>query len=377
MSESALLPAGIYDQLAPYAKMHRAVSEALLTGFEQFGYDYVSPPLIEFEEGLLSGSAATLSKDTFRLMDPLSQQMLAVRSDITTQIARIAASRLNESIAPMRLSYAGDVLRVGGNTLSYERQLTQAGIELIGSSDLRADVEVIRVAVEALSGLGIEKITIDFSIPKLKEIILAELKLDDQKRIQLEDAIARKDPKLIQLYGDKQAKLLLALCAPSITLETFLSLSMPRAAKPLAKQLKALCELVHKQIPSLHVTIDPLESRNGGYHSGVAFSLFARGAKGEIGRGGRYQIAANQAGRAYVDAVGCSLYVNLITTLLPSTHEAERIFIPLGTSENIAHDLRQEGYVTIYATSDSKDIAGEAHRQRCNKIWQKDKAVSV
>ncbi len=376
MPKPTLLPAGIYDHLAPEASTHRNASSNLVKSFESFGYRYVSPPLVEFEEGMLSGAATSLSQDTFRLMDPESQQMLAIRSDITTQIARIATSRIGHSELPFRLSYAGDVLRVGGNSLNHERQLTQAGIELIGADDLIADIEVIRVAVNALVDLGIQHIAIDFSLPKLKGVILAEMELNAQMQKELEEAIARKDPKIIQALAGKQTALLLALCAPSLTLKEFLAITLPKDAKPLAKQLKELVTLVKEHFPSLHVTIDPLEARQGGYHSGVAFALFARDAKGEIGRGGRYQILTGDP-KETLEAVGCSLYVNMLTSLLPDDPSKERIFLPLGTSEEVAAKLRSDEYVTIYATQKAKDVKAEAKRLSCHIVWKDDKIVKA
>src|SRR5690606_35936945 len=102
----------------------------------------VKPPLIEFEDGLLSGPGAAVAADTFRLMDPVSQRMMAIRADMTLQVARIAATRLRNQPRPLRLSYAGQVLRVAGTQLRPERQFGQAGVELIGAACPAADAEV-------------------------------------------------------------------------------------------------------------------------------------------------------------------------------------------------------------------------------------------
>src|SRR5690606_15769726 len=110
-----------------------AVVERVMACFASHGYERVKPPLIEFEEGLLAGPGAALAAGTFRLMDPVSQRMMGVRADMTLQVARIAATRLKNQARPLRLSYAGQVLRVSGTQLRPERQFGQAGIELIGA----------------------------------------------------------------------------------------------------------------------------------------------------------------------------------------------------------------------------------------------------
>ena len=114
------------------------------------GYERVKPPLVEFEETLLAGAGSAMASDTFRTMDPISHRMVAVRADMTPQVARIAATRLAHRPRPLRLSYAGQVLRVRGSQMRPERQFGQAGAELIGAAGPAADVEAIAVAGEAL-----------------------------------------------------------------------------------------------------------------------------------------------------------------------------------------------------------------------------------
>ena len=128
-----LLPTGLQDGLAPAAAHEARVIEGLLSGFAAYGYERVKPPLIEFEEGLLAGPGAALAPQLFRLMDPVSQRMMAIRADMTPQIGRIASTRLTGLARPLRLCYAGQVLRVKGNQLRPERQFAQAGAELIGA----------------------------------------------------------------------------------------------------------------------------------------------------------------------------------------------------------------------------------------------------
>ena len=84
-----LLPAGLADILPPEAEFEANITEVLMASFAHYGYERVKPPLIEFEDVLLSGSGAKMAKQTFRLMDPISQRMLGLRADMTLQIARI------------------------------------------------------------------------------------------------------------------------------------------------------------------------------------------------------------------------------------------------------------------------------------------------
>ena len=151
----ALLPTGMHDLLPPEAEVEAQVVARLMTTLATHGYERVQPPLVEFEETLFSGTGATMANATFRMMDPASHRIIGVRADMTPQIARIAATRLGDAPRPLRLSYAGQVLRVTGSEICPERQVGEVGAELIGAAGPMADVEAIAVAGEALTAVGV------------------------------------------------------------------------------------------------------------------------------------------------------------------------------------------------------------------------------
>src|SRR5260221_1637215 len=103
----ALLPGGIYDLLPPDAEIEAAVTARLMSVLTAHGYERVKPPLVEFEETLLSEAGAAMASDTFRMMGPISHRMIVLRADMTPQVARIAATRRLPKPLPRRLSFAG------------------------------------------------------------------------------------------------------------------------------------------------------------------------------------------------------------------------------------------------------------------------------
>ena len=170
----ALLPAGLRDLLPPDAETEASAVEALMDVFAAHGYQRVKPPLLEFEDSLLAGSGAAVADQTFRLMDPDSQRMMGLRADTTPQVARIATTRLAGAPRPLRLSYAGQCLRVRGTQLAPDRQIAQAGIELIGCDSPDADAEIVLVAAEALAALGLTRVSFDLTLPMLTPTLLDE-----------------------------------------------------------------------------------------------------------------------------------------------------------------------------------------------------------
>ena len=151
ISQKGLLPAGLSDVLYPGAEIQAKTIEKLLDVFSSYGYLRVKPPLVEYEDNLLLEGPGSLLKDsTFRIMDPLSQKMMALRSDMTAQISRISSTRMSHLPRPLRLSYSGDVLRVKGDSFNMDRQKTQVGAELIGVQSEIIDAEIILLCVKSL-----------------------------------------------------------------------------------------------------------------------------------------------------------------------------------------------------------------------------------
>src|SRR5690349_11064529 len=204
----ALLPAGLRDLLPPDAETEAASVETLMNVFASFGYQRVKPPLLEFEDSLLAGSGAAVAEQTFRLMDPDSQRMMGLRADTTPQVARIATTRLAGAPRPLRLSYAGQCLRVRGNQLAPDRQVTQAGIELIGHDSPEADAETVLVAAEAVAAVGLTRASFDLTLPMLVPSLLDDAGITGPARVSLARALDRKDAAAVARHGGVLAPVL-------------------------------------------------------------------------------------------------------------------------------------------------------------------------
>src|SRR5438045_2654115 len=190
----ALLPAGLYDLLPPAAEIEAEVTARLMGALGSDGYERLKPPLVEFEETLLSVAGSAMASETFRTMDPISHRMIGVRADMTPQVARIAATRLAHKPRPLRLSYAGQVLRVKGSQMRPERQIGQAGAELIGAGGPAADIEVIAVAGEALAALGVPHLSVDLTLPTLVPAIAEAYGIAGERAADLPAALDRTAP---------------------------------------------------------------------------------------------------------------------------------------------------------------------------------------
>lgn len=361
----ALLPQGLRDLLPPDAAIEAAVVARQMAVLESHGYERVKPPLVEFEDNLLAGAGAAMATETFRLMDPISQRMVGVRADMTPQVARIATTRLKKAPRPLRLCYAGQVLRIKGSEIRPERQVGQVGAELIGSDALAADVEAVTLAAAALAASGVDGLSVDLTLPTLVPAVCAAFGLAGGAAEALRAALDHKDVASVAAVGGAAAPLLVKLVggagAAKKALAALQAIELPAAAAAERARLVAVVDAVRRAAPGLALTIDPVENRGFEYHTGVSFALFARGVRGELGRGGRYR-TGNGGGEP---ATGFTLYTDTVLRALPEQKPRKRIYLPRGADPQAAERLRGEGWATVAGLAAVADAAAEAKRLNC------------
>ncbi len=259
-----------------------------------------------------------------------------------------------------------------GESLRGERQLRQAGIELIGPATPEADAEVIIVAASALKKAGVENFSVDVNMPGIISNLLAAEALDEDQLKILFDAVAHKDVSTIRTlsfaYRDSLIGLLQSAGPASTAIPAIERLELPESAKRQLRDLKHMVEILAGQ--GWNITIDATESRGAGYYSGSSFSIFVPGVATEVGRGGRYRVDG-------LDATGFTLYVETLLDIVPEAARAKRIFVPEGiAAENIAA-LQAEGFTTIYALSEYGASEDEAKRLGCDYIFKDNKIIGL
>jgi ATP phosphoribosyltransferase regulatory subunit len=377
MSNSALLPPGLRDLLPPDADTEAAAVEALMAAFAAHGYERVKPPLLEFEDSLLSGSGAAVAEQTFRLMDPDTQRMMGVRADMTPQVARIATTRLAASPRPLRLSYAGQCLRIRGAGLAPDRQVAQAGIELIGCDSPDADAEIIVAGAEALDALGVPRVSFDLTLPPLVPAILDAAGQTGETRSALVHALDRKDAAAVAALAGPLAPVLTELLLGAGPADRALAVlgeaALPTQARALADRLAETVAALRDRAPGLRLTIDPVEFRGFRYHTGLCVTVYAAGRHEELGRGGRYLCGDG------APATGLTLYPDALLRAAAPRPARPRLFVPWrsGAAQARLAALRGEGFATVAGLSPSADPLAEARQQRCGHILRDGAVVAI
>lgn len=371
--QKGLLPNGLRDTLAPDAAYEADLTAQMMSVFAIHGYDCVRPPLVEFEESLLEGPGGVMADQMFRLMDPITHRMMAVRPDITPQIARIATTRLKGAARPLRLSYAGPVLMVTGSELRPDREVTQVGVELIGSAALTADAEVISVAAEALQAIGVAQPSFDLNMPQLVPLVCEGLEMDADTTSFARAALNRKDAgSIATLAGvDPNAVELLKTLVKTAgfagkVLTELGALVLPPAAKVLIEDMETVVRHVQSMVPGIQLTVDPAEFRGAEYQTGISFTIFAEGARSELGRGGRYPLDGETA-------TGATFFVDALRRAVEKPMDHTALYLPVDTSMAEGIRLRTEGWRTVRALDNSADLQTRARTLNCTHIFENGK----
>ena len=380
------------------------MSHRIVQLLQQWGYGLVDPPLIEFEESLLPPGQERLNQQTFRLLDPVSRRILGVRADLTTQIARIATSRLKSQPRPLRLCYAGDVLRVSGSQLRPERQFFEIGAELIGTRAINGDIEIMRLVLLSLAGCGVsEGLTLDLTLPSWVPLIVNGYQIASEVRERLRASLDHKDDSVFAELPPDLASLLTKLVAASGTAKTSieklrqLHKSLPTdrlEGNAIAEQLLQCSEILatsvealSSEFPKLTITIDTIENRGFDYHSQLGFAVFSAAMAGELARGGRYRAGKmdeqESTKNRFSDlnggeaAVGMTVFLDTVLKLLPSPQPAECVFVPMATPISAIMSLQQQGFVTVVGLQFEKSLQSAARLQGCSHIYHDQRVISL
>jgi len=372
-SESSnLLPEGFRDRLPPYGARQASLVRMMLDVMAGYGYERVVPPLAEFETTLASRLGQNSRGGLMRVTDPATGQTLAIRSDITAQIGRMAAGRLANMPRPMRLSYQGQILRLRGNQLRPERELSQLGAELIGNDSVAAVAEIVSVAVEALSAAGVKNITIDFTLPDLVEMLASEaMPVDPAQLDALRRELDMKDAGALKAMGAQAYLPLLEATGPFAgAIAKLEALDTGDTGGQMSQRIAALKQIAERVDGAATVTLDPTERHGFEYQSWFGFTLYADGYPVPLGRGGTYAIAHQDGGAEA--ATGFSLYPDTLVDA-SDADENKRLFLPLGTDARKAARLRQEGWVTVFALDEGDSPAA----LNCGHILDNGRAAPV
>ena len=347
-----LLPENIADVLPSEARKTEEVRRALLDHFRSYGYELVAPPMLEYLESLMPVQDQDLDLRMFKLVDQLSGRTMAVRADMTIQVARIDAHLLNRP-GVVRLCYAGSVLHTRPSGFHSTREPLQVGAEIYGHAGLEADIEIQALALASLKLAGLSDLTLDLSHARILDAVIEDDALAKRDRSALIGLLRSKDiPALrswLQRYSGptREAILVLSSLRGGVEVLQAAKQQLP-AKKAIGVALEELAQLA-ESAGAARVNIDLADLSGYQYESGVTFAIYVPGLPNAVARGGRYDEVGEAFGRAR-SATGFSMDLREIVGLLPVTPPVPAISAPWRKDallQAFIAELRQQGEIVI------------------------------
>jgi len=369
-------PEGLEDLLPPQTQKLEFYRRQLLDGFHLSGFDLVLPPLAEFTDSLLTGTARHLAVDTCRFTDQESGRMMGVRADMTPQVARIVSNRLKAANTVSRLCYAGEVLKTRNNKAKGSRSPIQVGAELFGHSGVESDIEIIELMLESMQALKLP-IKISLGHVGIVDELISLAGLDENQAAKLIDILERKAvpeyqafianasiPAAVTTVFDQ----LLTFCGDATDVIAQAKKTVAPISTVLGDAISHL-ETVISHLKTTHdvaIHLDLADIRGYQYHTGIIFACYsACGFLQPIAKGGRYDNIGSDFGLA-LPATGFSLDLRTALDLLAPVDAPEKscVYAPYLADKSLQDkivELKADGIQVIK----SYDIASlEAGAQR-------------
>jgi ATP phosphoribosyltransferase regulatory subunit len=307
------------------ARLRRAVEDAAMSVFDGWGYEEIATPSVDFYALFERGMGRDEARRSFRFTDT-DGRLLALRPDVTSSVARAAATLFASAPRPLRFCYAASVFRQRPRShAEWKRQGRQLGCELFGSGRADADLEVLAIAVEVLERLdlgGAYRVTLNHV--GVFNGVAEQLGLSPEAREEMRRLIDARDAAALEQF-------LKALGKSDATAERAGRLArltgggrLPEGARELLTNERSRAAL--DELESLRAVVESLGFGDAfsvdladvsglDYYTGAVFKLYVEGAGARVGGGGRYDELTANFGRRE-PAVGFVLDLDALTEVL-------------------------------------------------------------
>lgn len=335
MNSLTQIPRGTQILIGPAVRRRRALERVVFSVFEGWSYDEVIPPMFDYLDVFVRGMGQELEDRIYRFIDR-EGNVLALRPEFTSLVAKAAATRLSGAPTPLRLSYAGEVLRFETPKGGQQREFAQIGIEHYGGVPERADVEVLLVCMEGLSRLGVGDYQINLGSVDFFGGLIDGLRVDEHRVGELRERLDVKDQdgleRVVATFDSDRTTRDLLCELPHLSGGREVigrarrMTQSPRSLRAL-DHLDSICAILEdlgKEDLDLggHLTVDLGEVRGFDYYSGILFRAYVPGLGFEVASGGRYDGLPAQFGYD-VPAVGFSYSVDRLEQVVQDSDPAD------------------------------------------------------
>ncbi len=378
MVERFNLPQGVRDFPPERAEEIRRVEECLMGEFTRWGYRRVITPFFESLETISVGLGDNLRDKILKFVDPSTGDVVALRPDITPQIARLVATRLRGETGPMRFCYNGRVIRFEEKGSGKEREVFQVGCELMGVSSPEADAEIIALAVKAIEALGIKGIVLDIGHTGFLRFLLEKT---GDARQEIEEALKKKDHEALAKVASRASippamkEVILSLPELYGSREALGKFKDTRVIKKYIREIEDVLSLLDEFNLSCQVNIDLGELRGFNYYTGITFEIISPRVSSSLVRGGRYDELVGKYGYDCA-ATGFAVDIEALLDVAGTHSENSQVHFVLvpkrsnlrGEANRLAERLRSNGFKVILNLRDSDSARVDQGLNLCRII---------
>ena len=374
--DDKVTPDGTRDLLFDECVSRAQVAGRLTSMFRSRGYREVITPSMEFYD-LFCSAAAHFPQETMYKMTDSRGRLMVMRPDCTIPIARLTAARLTGMPMPVRLYYSGNVYRVSYDMRGKPSELFQTGVELIGSSSLRSDLEMVELAAAGLSDIGGERFRIELCHIGYFKALIGNLEAGPEEKESIRQCIEQKNyaalGDLLEPFGKNPAaaalKYLPRLFGGEEVFEKAYSLFSDGGATESLDSLKTVYEHLQSLDLGDRVLIDLGLVNQAEYYTGLIFRGYFDGVGEPVLSGGRYDNLISDFG-APLPATGFAFNVDAAASVSAPPESDLPDVLVFSDSRHLAQaishirSLTRDGLTVENSVFDQLDAAADYARKR-------------
>jgi ATP phosphoribosyltransferase regulatory subunit len=355
------LPGGVRDWLPHELARKREAEQQMRAVFGRWAYEEVETPIIERFDVLERGLGEETTELLFQFNDRQSTT-LALRPEMTTPIARLVSTRMRETPLPLRLAYIAPVFRYYEQPQEGRmRELTQAGVELIGAPGIDADAETLFMAIEALDEIGLHDARFDINDARVVDGLLDGLGIDGSRALDAKELIKARNVVALRAFDAPELVDFALRRGGSDSIEAARAVCRTPESLAALDALDALLTRSEGLGYRGRVAVDFALLRDLEYYTGFIFEGYVPEIGFSLCGGGRYDSLLPRFGYD-VPAVGWTAGIERLLIALErrgkhTRRRHHRIDVLVAGSDLIAARERAAGNVVRYAGSHLDDEA--------------------
>ena len=353
-------PKGTNDIYGREAKIWKCVEAVIDQVMEKYNYNYIRTPIFESSELFHRGIGETtdiVTKETYDFVDR-GDRHLSLRPEGTAGVCRsyIENKMYGDANQPVKVYYNGTMYRYERPQSGRDRELTQFGMEILGSDDPLSDAEIISAAVNIYKLLGLKEIKVNIN----------SLGDTASRNTYREALVEYFRPHIDEFCDDCKERFLknpLRILDCKVDADNEILKNAPKTIDYLNEESKERFEKVkdYLDIMQIDYEVNPSIVRGLDYYNHTVFEIEAKvkgfGANNVIGAGGRYNGLVKELGGPETPCIGFAsgigrlvMALELEKAKLPIVDSIDLFLMYVNEDEKkyavyLAQELRMAGFI--------------------------------